>query len=82
MHSYEDEEDLDGSEEREALSMVLANLGDSVKSMRRKRFQPKTTIKVAGEGSSGTDALSPEDPVAEGDGELSEAELAKLEELL
>lgn len=81
---HEDEDDLDGSEEREALSMVLANLGDSVKSMRRKRLQPGTSIKVlkVGEGSPDGAALNPDDPVAEGDGQLSEAELAQLEEML
>lgn len=80
---YDDEEDLDGSEEREALGMVLANLGDSVKAMRKKRFaKPVASIKVleAGEGGSGAE-LSPDDPVAEGDGQLSEAELAQLEEM-
>lgn len=82
MHNYEDD-DIDGSEEREAMGMVLANLGDSVKAMRRKRLQkPMASVKVVevGKGGDGA-ALSEVDPVATGDGELTEDELAKLEAL-
>lgn len=79
MNDMEDE-DLDGSEEMEAQGMILGSLGDAVKALRKKRMlKPEVSIEVAAEGDG--EGLSPEDPVAEGDGELSEAELAELEKL-
>lgn len=78
MHDYEDDEDLDGSEEREALGMVLANMGDSVKRLRRNRLQGPAVVKKV---EVTADGLNDADPVATGDAELTDAELAALEEL-
>lgn len=81
IEMLEDEDDLDGSEEHDALSMVLANMGDSVRNMRKKRLMsPRASVKVVSVGDG--EELNPVDPLAEGDVELSEEELAKLEALL
>lgn len=75
----EDEDDIDGTEEREAMGMVLGDLGNSVKAMRKKRLsKPLATITIASGGDDGK-GLDPNDPMAEGD--LSDDELAKLEAL-
>ena len=68
------DDDIDDDMEREAMKMVLENLGGSVKSMRRKRLG-KPLIKVVKVGGSES-GMEPDAP-----SELTEEELAKLEEL-
>lgn len=74
-----DEEDVDGSEERDATSMVLADLANTLKAMRKKRLsKPVAEVKVMKVGDSAESAEA--EPLA-ADGELTEDELASLEAL-